>query len=117
MPEDLIAKALKRHAAIWSAYRDTVSSSPIETHPLAFVVRARNEVGANRIADALRSANCEVVEVDKKLWPPTRRWKIIAKTGRMPISEEIVESWVRNTASMLAQLDGDLVLYAPVEPV
>ena len=66
--KDPVERALKHHAALWTAYAPGVDTSPVETHPIALIARARNEEEAQAIVAALRKVRYEVMEMGKKWW-------------------------------------------------
>jgi len=113
--KDPVEDAIKRHAELWTIYGPGVEGSPVETHPIAFSARAKNEVDAQAIAASLRNLRYETIAVEKTWWPPFRRWQVIALTEPMPITRQSTEQWVRKTAALLSRWNGVLALWAPAE--
>jgi hypothetical protein len=92
-----------------------VDGSPVETHPIAFKARAKNEIDVQTLAVELRNLGYEVREVGKTWWPPLRKWQLIALTQPMPITRQSTEQWVRETATLLSRYNVVLGVWAPAE--
>ena len=115
MTHDPVATALKYHAHLWTIYGPMVDHALMVKHPIAFVAQVRNELDAQGVAAALRSVHYEVLEVAKKWWPLSRRWRIVGLTEPMPFTRESTEQWVASTAKLLAEYTGVLGHWHPAE--
>ena len=112
---DPVQKALKRHAYLWTIYGPTVDDAPVKRYPIVFAARVKSDTDVQAIASALRNLRYEIIEVVKKWWPPTRRWRIVALTESMPFTRQDTEQWVRATAGLLSQSNGILEHWHPTE--
>ena len=111
MPHDPDAKARQIYAARWADYiRYKIDTS--QTAPIAFVVDARTQEGAQQIAAELADGK---FDISRKWWPFGRRWRLMAKTQPMPLARASVDGWFEGVLRLLNRYDAEFFHWVPLQ--
>jgi hypothetical protein len=112
VPRDPDARARKLYAERWADYvRFKVDTSA--TAPVAFVIDARTQEGAQQIAAELADAK---FDISRKWWPFGRRWRLMAASRPIPLARASVDAWFEGLLRLLHRDDAEFVHWVPLGP-